>query len=247
MATAKLAPVDGREVIKCDRCKLTQFRTRNDSCRRCRQPLSIDVEEAAVPRSANQPELILASPESSALRFKNIMRDRNSSLLMNFGKKLRELREINGWSQPDLALRVGCFRTYVSKLEGRKVIPQIAMVEKLAIAFQTRPSLLVAWMEGGTPLTASTALPTWTAGLIGRKIGAAIRTLRENRDMTQRELSFEVFGRESSSLSSRIAHIENAYRVPGLPALEVVAHALRVKVSEIVEEAEIEAGFQPRF
>lgn len=31
-----LAPVDGREIVRCDHCLLVQFRTTNDVCRRCR-------------------------------------------------------------------------------------------------------------------------------------------------------------------------------------------------------------------
>ena len=34
MATT-LAPVDAREVVRCDRCRLVQFRTNNNLCRRC--------------------------------------------------------------------------------------------------------------------------------------------------------------------------------------------------------------------
>jgi hypothetical protein len=30
-----LAPVDGREVVRCDHCLLVQFRTTNELCRRC--------------------------------------------------------------------------------------------------------------------------------------------------------------------------------------------------------------------
>ena len=51
MATT-LAPVDSRDVVRCDRCQLVQFRTNNNNCRRCKT--SLDQEE---------PEPILAQPE----------------------------------------------------------------------------------------------------------------------------------------------------------------------------------------
>src|SRR5205823_13634638 len=50
MATT-LAPVDSREVVRCDHCLLVQFRTSNDLCRRCHA--SLDDEE---------PEVVMAPP-----------------------------------------------------------------------------------------------------------------------------------------------------------------------------------------
>src|SRR5271154_6543786 len=54
MAT-NLAPVDSREVVRCDHCLLVQFRTTNNNCRRCHasmdeepEPEPIMVEAPAV-------------------------------------------------------------------------------------------------------------------------------------------------------------------------------------------------------
>src|SRR5215813_9013867 len=44
MATT-LAPVDSREVVRCDHCHLVQFRTNNHLCRKCRA--SLDEEPPA--------------------------------------------------------------------------------------------------------------------------------------------------------------------------------------------------------
>ena len=44
MATT-LAPVDSREVVRCDDCHLVQFRTDNNLCRRCRTSLDEDEPE----------------------------------------------------------------------------------------------------------------------------------------------------------------------------------------------------------
>src|SRR5213083_1499437 len=47
MATT-LAPVDSREVIRCDHCLLVQFRTTNSLCRRCHLSLDeVEVESVA--------------------------------------------------------------------------------------------------------------------------------------------------------------------------------------------------------
>ena len=44
MATT-LAPVDSREVVRCDDCHLVQFKTTNNLCRRCRASLDEDEPE----------------------------------------------------------------------------------------------------------------------------------------------------------------------------------------------------------
>src|ERR1041384_8656439 len=48
MATT-LAPVDSREVVRCDRCLLMQFRTTNNNCRRCHGSLDEDEPEVVAP------------------------------------------------------------------------------------------------------------------------------------------------------------------------------------------------------
>src|SRR5271165_1011805 len=56
MATT-LAPIEAREVLRCDHCSLVQFRTSNSLCRRCHKAL--EIEEAPV----KAPKLVVASPE----------------------------------------------------------------------------------------------------------------------------------------------------------------------------------------
>ena len=51
MATT-LAPVDSREVVRCDHCLLVQFRTFNNNCRRCHASLDEEPE----------PEPIMVAP-----------------------------------------------------------------------------------------------------------------------------------------------------------------------------------------
>ena len=123
MATT-LAPVDSREVVRCDRCHLVQFRTSNNLCRKCRT--SLDAEE---------PEPVpVAAPAAPACAHGN-------SIQVAFA--IRSLRQRTGLSQRQLALRMRVPRTYVSKIENEKATPTLSSLERLADALQVRvPDLL---------------------------------------------------------------------------------------------------------
>jgi len=129
MATT-LAPVDAREVVRCDRCQLVQFRTNNNNCRRCKQCL--DQEE---------PEPILAQPEQQP---QPPAPHRHG---VQVALAIRNLRLRTGLSQRQLALRMSVPRTYVSEIENEKATPTLSSLERLAKALEvTVPDLI---MGGG--------------------------------------------------------------------------------------------------
>src|SRR6266513_4962021 len=124
MATT-LAPVDSREVLRCDRCQLVQFRTNNNLCRRCRT--SLDPEE---PQIVAPPPLPTPAPSP-----------RHPHLQVAFA--IRMLRHRGGMSQRQLAARMNVPRTYVSKIENEKATPTLSSLERLARALEvTVPELL---------------------------------------------------------------------------------------------------------
>jgi len=128
MATT-LAPVDSREVVRCDHCLLVQFRTTNSLCRRCHQPL--DEEE---PEIASTPPVPEAPP---------VPINSNGRAHLNLAHSIRSLRLRNGMSQRQLALRMSVPRTYVSKIENEKATPTLSSLERLARALEVSvPSLL---------------------------------------------------------------------------------------------------------
>src|SRR5437867_7554298 len=101
MATT-LAPVDSREVVRCDHCHLVQFRTNNHLCRKCRASLDEDVPapilmETPVPEPATEGRSHL-----------------------HIAAAIRMFRQKSALSQRQLALRMGVPRTYVSKIENEK-------------------------------------------------------------------------------------------------------------------------------
>src|SRR5262250_2117243 len=129
MATT-LAPVDSREVLRCDRCHLVQFRTNNNLCRRCHT--SLDNEE---------PEMLVSEPELAPVRSNGNGHGSNSEVQVAMA--IRVLRQRTGLSQRQLALRMQVPRTYVSKIENEKATPTLSSLERLAKALEvTVPDLL---------------------------------------------------------------------------------------------------------
>jgi transcriptional regulator with XRE-family HTH domain len=126
MATT-LAPVDSREVVRCDHCKLVQFRTSNNLCRRCR--VCLDEEEPEI-TAAVQPAIAPATHSHLPGH-------------LQLASSIRSLRQRNGLSQRQLAMRMNVPRTYVSKIENEKATPTLSSLERLARALEvTVPELL---------------------------------------------------------------------------------------------------------
>jgi transcriptional regulator with XRE-family HTH domain len=119
MATT-LAPVDSREVVRCDHCHLVQFLTQNHNCRRCRQSLDPEPEPAPIVAEALAP----AAHNGNG----------HSHLQVAFA--IRSLRTRFGLSQRQLAMRMQVPRTYVSKIENEKATPTLSSLERLARALE---------------------------------------------------------------------------------------------------------------
>ena len=132
MATT-LAPVDSREVVRCDHCSLVQFRTSNSLCRRCR--LSLDEDEAEIAVLTAVPE---APPEVIGSSGRGHL---------NLAHAIRSLRLRNGMSQRQLALRMAVPRTYVSKIENEKATPTLSSLERLARALEVSVPILLSGGE----------------------------------------------------------------------------------------------------
>src|SRR5256714_5252401 len=126
MATT-LAPVDSREVVRCDHCLLVQFRTTNSLCRKCH--LSLDEVEV---------ESVAPDPIPAIMPING-----NGRGHLNLANSIRSLRLRSGLSQRQLAGRMSVPRTYVSKIENEKATPTLSSLERLARALEvTVPDLL---------------------------------------------------------------------------------------------------------
>ncbi|RRA47390.1 XRE family transcriptional regulator [Acidipila sp. EB88] len=105
-----------REVLRCERCQLVQFRTTSGFCRRCHKPL--EVEEPAV--AAMQPQLHATAPTQE----------------LDVARAVRALRHTRGLSQRQLAARMDVPRTYISKIENGKAMPTLSSLQRLATALE---------------------------------------------------------------------------------------------------------------
>src|SRR6516225_5367693 len=117
MATT-LAPVDSREVVRCDHCHLVQFRTNNHLCRKCKASLDEDEPVAIL--------VVQPAPEP--------VEGKHSHLQV--AAAIRRLRQKSGLSQRQLALRMQVPRTYVSKIENEKAVPTLSSLYRLATALE---------------------------------------------------------------------------------------------------------------
>jgi len=99
MATI-LAPVDAREVVRCDQCQLVQFLTSNNLCRRCRASLNEDEPEPEPHPSAERTPVVLPSSSDG-----NGPPGRQLAIRI-LAMRIRWLRQRQGLSQSQLAMRM---------------------------------------------------------------------------------------------------------------------------------------------
>ena len=63
--------------------------------------------------------------------------------VQEFGRKLREVREMRGMSQDDLAYEAGLHRTAISLIERGNRSPRLETIEALARALEVQPASLM--------------------------------------------------------------------------------------------------------
>lgn len=125
MVPAEAAAAE-REVLRCEHCKLVQFRSASDSCRRCKRSLLPEMP---------QPQTVIAMPSVPAAG------GRNGEIQV--ATAVRDLRRVRNLSQRQLAARMGVPRTYISKIENGKAMPTLSSLDRLARALQVDLSALL--------------------------------------------------------------------------------------------------------
>ena len=125
MATTPMN-VETREVVRCEHCRLMQYRTSNSLCRKCHRPL--DIEEPV----ALTPQLVTTAPVPAS-----------AEAGLQVAGQVREIRRARHLSQRQLAARMQVPRTYISKIENGKAIPTLGSLERLAVALEVEVRNLV--------------------------------------------------------------------------------------------------------
>jgi transcriptional regulator with XRE-family HTH domain len=115
-----------REVLRCDFCKLVQYRTSADCCRRCKKSLLPEPPKL-------QPVLALVSEPATEVKESG----------PQVASAVRDLRHVRNLSQRQLAARMGVPRTYISKIENGKAMPTLSSLDRLARALQVDISALL--------------------------------------------------------------------------------------------------------
>jgi transcriptional regulator with XRE-family HTH domain len=116
-----------RAVLKCAFCKLVQYRTAADCCRRCKKSLLPDPPKL-------QPALTLVAEQATP-------EAKESG--PQVASAVRDLRHVRNLSQRQLAARMGVPRTYISKIENGKAMPTLSSLDRLARALQVDISALL--------------------------------------------------------------------------------------------------------
>lgn len=119
------APIEAREILRCGICRLTQFRTLNNLCRRCHAPLETEEE---------------TEPTATAPVKEGIMPNDDD---VDVARSVRELRKGKGLSQRQFAGILKVPRTYISRIENGKLLPTLGNLERIAGALQLKVEALL--------------------------------------------------------------------------------------------------------
>lgn len=122
-----LDPVDGREVVKCDKCKLVQFKSLNEVCKRCKTSYA----PVALPVDGTTPDVQDGSADPTSSLGEGFAAQ---SAFPHLPATIRRFRKDLGLSQRQLAAKMQVPRTYVSKIERENCTPTLSSMERLAVA-----------------------------------------------------------------------------------------------------------------
>jgi transcriptional regulator with XRE-family HTH domain len=147
-----------------------------------------------------------------------------------FGAKLRFLRKKLRVTQGELALQLGLqSHSYLSHLEAARLPPSLGIVLRCARALQVTTDYLLRDSLTVEQIQAATALPDDSAQLFGAKL----RSLREQRGLTQQTLA------DSLHIASQgyISKLEAGQKEPSPDVVVQVADFFQVRVDYLLIDA----------
>jgi len=122
-----------REVLRCQHCQLVQFRTQSDLCRRCVKPLPSWIPFGVTADEEENPsEVSDCNAGESEMPIDRAGRNRRISI----GAKIKQVREERGLTQVEMSSLLEIPRSYLSRIENRRLLPGPLMVAKFAEALE---------------------------------------------------------------------------------------------------------------
>jgi transcriptional regulator with XRE-family HTH domain len=122
------------EVARCPHCDLVQYLTEKETCRRCKKPFV--EKEAELEVEVEQPAQTMPPVNE-----RHALTNQIAARVLLFRRKLK-------LTQLQLAKKLGCTRTYISKIECGHCLPNIDQVLRLQVALKiTMHDLLVSSQE----------------------------------------------------------------------------------------------------
>lgn len=121
-----------RDIVRCRHCELNQFMTTDKKCRRCKGELLDKIILVATVKEEPAPKVVAQGA-------------------MSFGEavctSIKVMRDAFGFSQLQLAERMGCNRYWISRIENHRATPTLRILEKFAVAFSLTSCDIVTFAE----------------------------------------------------------------------------------------------------
>ena len=130
-----------REVVRCQQCRLVQYRTATDHCRRCAKPLPSLIPFGAKDTGNEAPESTVECDSGGDGEMPTDRAGRNRRV--SIGAKMKELREERQLTQIEMSSLLGIPRSYLSRIENSRLLPGPMMVAKFATALEVEISELL--------------------------------------------------------------------------------------------------------
>jgi transcriptional regulator with XRE-family HTH domain len=120
--------IETRATMHCERCGLVQFLHHDELCARCHESFwSVYAKPVPVPPVI---AAVIAAPLTNLTK-----RERHRVIARWLAPRLLGFRKGLHLSQTRLAVRMGTVRTYLTKCESGKCVPDIGSLERFAKAF----------------------------------------------------------------------------------------------------------------
>jgi ribosome-binding protein aMBF1 (putative translation factor) len=112
-------------------------------------PITVD---APLPAGFVDIDALVEQEEKDAVAKQSIAAGRQAVAENHYATQPRPLsyyRLRNGWSQKELAGRMGTSQSYIARLEAGDIDPQVSTLKRLAAVFDVQPAVLLDAMTAG--------------------------------------------------------------------------------------------------